>query len=309
MLLNILPQIDSVAKADSLNAVQTEIASVVQKIMTTPSNELIKDLVDDTVKFGLKLLAAFIIYMAGAWIIRRIKKILSRAFERRKTEAAIASFVQSIISIALTIMLIIITVGTLGIDTSSIAALLTGGGLAIGMALNGTVQNFAGGLMILVFKPFKAGDFIEVEGHSGTVSEVNITSTKLTTTDNRVIIIPNGILSNDVINNFSSRQMRRLDISIDVEYGSSAEQTKELILEIIKADARVLTIESGAPADPFVALNALKDSSVEFIMKVWVKSDDYWPTKYDMNEKIYTELPAHGIMFPFPQLDVNIKNN
>ena len=163
--------------------------------------------------------------------------------------------------------------------------------------------------MILVFKPFKAGDFIEVEGHSGTVSEVNITSTKLTTTDNRVIIIPNGILSNDVINNFSSRHMRRLDISIDVEYGSSAEQTKELILEIIKADARVLTIESGAPADPFVALNALKDSSVEFIMKVWVKSDDYWPTKYDMNEKIYTELPAHGIMFPFPQLDVNIKNN
>lgn len=309
MLLNILPQIDSVAKADSLNAVQTEIASAVQKIMTTPSNELIKDLVDDTVKFGLKLLAAFIIYMAGAWIIRKIKKILSRAFERRKTEAAIASFVQSIVSIALTIMLIIITVGTLGIDTSSIAALLTGGGLAIGMALNGTVQNFAGGLMILVFKPFKAGDFIEVEGHSGTVSEVNITSTKLTTTDNRVIIIPNGILSNDVINNFSSRQMRRLDISIDVEYGSSAEQTKELILEIIKADARVLTIESGAPADPFVALNALKDSSVEFIMKVWVKSDDYWPTKYDMNEKIYTELPAHGIMFPFPQLDVNIKNN
>ena len=242
MLLNILPQIDSVAKADSLNAVQTEIASAVQKIMTTPSNELIKDLVDDTVKFGLKLLAAFIIYMAGAWIIRKIKKILSRAFERRKTEAAIASFVQSIVSIALTIMLIIITVGTLGIDTSSIAALLTGGGLAIGMALNGTVQNFAGGLMILVFKPFKAGDFIEVEGHSGTVSEVNITSTKLTTTDNRVIIIPNGILSNDVINNFSSRQMRRLDISIDVEYGSSAEQTKELILEIIKADARVLTI-------------------------------------------------------------------
>lgn len=309
MILNILPQIDSVAKSDSLNAIQTEIASAMQKIMTTPSNELVKDLIDSTVRFGLKLLAAFAIYMAGAWIIRKIKRILSRTFERRHTDAAIASFVQSIVSIALTIMLIIVTVGTLGIDTSSIAALLTGGGLAIGMALNGTVQNFAGGLMILVFKPFKAGDFIEVEGHSGTVSEVNITSTKLTTTDNRVIIIPNGILSNDVINNYSSRQMRRLDINVDVEYGASADETKELLHEIIKSDTRILTVATGSPAEPFVALNALKDSSVEFIMKVWVKSDDYWPTKYDMNEKIYTELPAHGIMFPFPQLDVNIKNN
>ena len=143
MILNILPQIDSVAKTDSLNAIQTEIASAMQKIMTTPSNELVKDLIDSTVRFGLKLLAAFAIYMAGAWIIRKIKRILSRTFEKRHTDAAIASFVQSIVSIALTIMLIIITVGTLGIDTSSIAALLTGGGLAIGMALNGSVQNFA----------------------------------------------------------------------------------------------------------------------------------------------------------------------
>ena len=173
----------------------------------------------------------------------------------------------------------------------------------------GTVQNFAGGLMILVFKPFKAGDFIEMQGFAGTVTEISITSTKLATTDNRVIIIPNGKISSEVINNYSSRQMRRLEIIIDVEYGSSAEQTKEVLYEIIRNDQRILDINGGAPADPFVALSALKDSSVEFIMRVWVKSDDYWNVKYSLNEDIYKKLPENGIHFPFPQLDVNIKNN
>ena len=307
--LNILPSLDSLHRPDSLNAVQAEIAAVIDKVSNSSASELALELMDKAVSFGLKLLAAFLIYIAGAWIIKRIKNMLKRAFERRNADAAIASFVQSITSIVLTIVLIIITIGTVGIDTSSIAALLTGGGLAIGMALNGTMQNFAGGLMILIFKPFKAGDFIEAQGHSGTVSEVNITSTKLTTTDNRVIVIPNGILSNDVINNFSGRQMRRLEILVGVEYGSSSEETKDLLMNIIKSDERTLTVEQGAPADPFVALNALNDSSVEFVVRVWVKADNYWPLKFDLNEKIYNELPKHGIQFPFPQLDVNIKNN
>jgi small conductance mechanosensitive channel len=304
-----MTQLDSVARRDSLNGVQAELASVMEKLTTTPSTDLLKELLDNTIRFGLKLLAAFLIYIFGAWLIKKIKVLLARGFERRETDAGIASFVQSIVSIALTIVLIIITVGTLGIDTSSIAALLTGGGLAIGLALNGTVQNFAGGLMILVFKPFKAGDYIEMEGHAGTVTEVNITSTRLTTTDNRVIIIPNGMLSNEVINNYSSRQYRRLEIIIDVEYGSSAEQTKEVLYEIIKRDSRILTVEGGVPADPFVALNALKDSSVEFILRVWVKREDYWDTKFSLNEEIYKRLPENGINFPFPQLDINIKNN
>lgn len=308
-ILSIVTQLDSVAKRDSLNAVQAELASVVEKLTTTSTTDLLKEFIDNTIRFGLKVLVAFLIYIIGAWIIKKVKGALARGFERRATDAGIASFVQSIVSIALTIMLIIITVGTLGIDTSSIAALLTGGGLAIGLALNGTVQNFAGGLMILVFKPFKASDYIEVEGHAGTVTEVNITSTKLTTSDNRVIIIPNGMLSSQVINNYSSRQMRRLEIIIDVEYGSSAEQTKEVLYEIIKAESRILTVDNGAPADPFVALSALKDSSVEFIMRVWVKTDEYWPTKFCLNEEIYKKLPENGINFPFPQLDVNIKNN
>ena len=307
--LNIISPIDSLPKPDTLTAVQAEIAAVVEKVISTPASELLKDMIDSAVSFGLKLLVAFLIYFIGAWLIRRIKKILIRSFERRNTDAAIASFVQSIVSIVLTIMLVIITIGTVGIDTSSIAALLTGGGLAIGMALNGTMQNFAGGLMILIFKPFKAGDFIEAQGHAGTVAEVNITSTKLTTTDNRVIVIPNGILSNDVINNYSGRQMRRLDITVGVEYGSSSTETKDLLMSLIKADERSMTVEQGAPADPFVALSALNDSSVEFTIRIWVKADNYWPLKFELTEQIYNELPKHGIMFPFPQLDVNIKNN
>lgn len=309
MILNILPPLDSLPKPDTLNAVQTGIAGIVEKVTTTPATELIKDIIDSAVSFGLKLIAAFLIYFVGAWVIRRIKAILRRSFEKRKTDAAIASFVQSITSIVLTIILVIITIGTVGIDTSSIAALLTGGGLAIGMALNGTMQNFAGGLMILVFKPFKAGDYIEAQGHGGTVSEVNITSTKLTTVDNRVIIIPNGILSNDVINNYSSRQVRRLDINIGVEYGSSSAETKELLMSLIRSDERSLTAEQGAPADPFVALSALNESAVEFTIRIWVKAENYWGLKFDLTEKIYNELPKHGIMFPFPQLDVNIKNS
>lgn len=306
--LNIFPPVDSLPKQDSLNAVQTGIVELVEKVTTTPATELLKDMVNAGVSFGLKLIAAFLIYFIGAWLIRRIKGILSRSFEKRNTDAAIASFVQSIVSIVLTIILIIITIGTVGIDTSSIAAILTGGGLAIGMALNGTMQNFAGGLMILVFKPFKAGDFIEAQGHSGTVSEVNITSTKLTTTDNRVIVIPNGILSNDVINNYSGRQMRRLDITVGVEYGCSSSETKELLMKLITDDSRSLTIENGAPADPFVALSSLNDSAVEFTIRIWVKAENYWPLKFDLTEQIYNELPKNGIMFPFPQLDVNIKN-
>ena len=306
--LNIFPPVDSIPKPDTLNAVQTGIVELVEKVTTTPATELLKDMVNAGVSFGLKLIAAFLIYFIGAWLIRRIKGILSRSFEKRNTDAAIASFVQSIVSIVLTIILIIITIGTVGIDTSSIAAILTGGGLAIGMALNGTMQNFAGGLMILVFKPFKAGDYIEAQGHSGTVSEVNITSTKLTTTDNRVIVIPNGILSNDVINNYSGRQMRRLDITVCVEYGCSSSETKELLMKLIMDDSRSLTIENGAPADPFVALSSLNDSAVEFTVRIWVKSDNYWPLKFDLTEQIYNELPKNGIMFPFPQLDVNIKN-
>ena len=289
--------------------IESKVTEVIETMKNTPAEVLLSDFVDKALSFGLKVLAAILIYIIGAWLIRKIKKILASIFERRKTDAAIASFVNSMTSIALTVMLIVITVGTLGIDTTSLAALLAGGGVAIGMALNGTVQNFAGGIMILIFKPFKAGDYIQAQGFEGTVTEVTIVSTKLTTVDNRNIIIPNGILSNDTINNFSQNTMRRVDWSIDVEYGSSSEQTKELLMTFLSGDERILTAETGAPADPFVALSALMDSGVQFTMKAWVKKENYWDVNYDILEKIYNELPKHDIKFPFPQLDVNIKQD
>lgn len=291
--------------ADSLNQVQAEIAAVAQKIATTPTDELIGDFLEKLIYFGIKVLIALVIYMIGAWLIRKIKGMLKRIFERKGTDAAIASFTISIVSIALTVVLVVVTVGTLGIDTTSIAALLAGGGMAIGMALNGTVQNFAGGIMILIFKPFKSGDYIEAQGFSGTVAEVTITSTKLTTVDNRVIIIPNGILSNGTINNFSTRTIRRVDLTVDVEYGSSSDTVKEVLNSIIKDDARILK----KPAEPFIALSALKDSSIQFTIRLWVSASDYWGVYFETIEKIYNELPKNGINFPFPQLDVNIKQN
>lgn len=305
---DILPRIDSLARPDSLNEIQTGLATMVEHIATTPTNELLGEFLEKTISFGLKVIAAVVIYLIGAWVIRKIKRMLSRVFERKGTDAAISSFVQSITSIILTLVLIITTIGVLGVNTTSFAALLAGGGMAIGMALNGTVQNFAGGIMLLIFKPFKAGDYIEAQGFSGTVSEVNIVSTKLRTVDNRVIIIPNGILSNGTIDNYSQQEMRRVDWTVDVEYGASSEEATKLLMSFLIEDERVLNIEKGAPADPFVTLSALKDSGIQFTMRAWVRKDDYWDVKFVVISKIYNELPKHDIQFPYPKLDVNILN-
>ena len=274
MLPNIFQTSIPIIPADSLD-LKGSAEKFVEKVTTTPADVLLKELGSDALQFGLKVLAALAIYFIGAWVIKRIKKLLGNIFERRKTDKAIASFTMSLVSISLTILLIILTVGTLGVNTTSLAAILAAGGMAIGMALSGTVQNFAGGIMLLVFKPFKAGDFIEAQGFSGTVSEVNIVSTKLTTTDNRVIVLPNGSLSSGTINNISQNPIRRLEWKIGVEYGSNIDQARKVILGILNADARVLH-GKDAPDEPNVKLSGLLDSSVEIQARCWVRTDDYW---------------------------------
>ena len=306
MLPNIFQTSIPIIPADSLD-LKGSAEKFVEKVTTTPADVLLKELGNDALQFGLKVLAALAIYFIGAWVIKRIKKLLGNIFERRKTDKAIASFTMSLVSISLTILLIILTVGTLGVNTTSLAAILAAGGMAIGMALSGTVQNFAGGIMLLVFKPFKAGDFIEAQGFSGTVSEVNIVSTKLTTTDNRVIVLPNGSLSSGTINNISQNPIRRLEWKIGVEYGSNIDQTRKVILGILNADARVLH-GKDAPDEPNVKLSGLLDSSVEIQARCWVRTDDYWDLLWEINELIYNELPKNGIDFPFPQLDVHLHN-
>ena len=306
MLPNIFQTSIPIIPADSLD-LKGSAEKFVEKVTTTPADVLLKELGSDALQFGLKVLAALAIYFIGAWVIKRIKKLLGNIFERRKTDKAIASFTMSLVSISLTILLIILTVGTLGVNTTSLAAILAAGGMAIGMALSGTVQNFAGGIMLLVFKPFKAGDFIEAQGFSGTVSEVNIVSTKLTTTDNRVIVLPNGSLSSGTINNISQNPIRRLEWKIGVEYGSNIDQARKVILGILNADARVLH-GKDAPDEPNVKLSGLLDSSVEIQARCWVRTDDYWDLLWEVNELIYNKLPKNGIAVPFPQLDVHLHN-
>lgn len=294
---------DTVGKTE----IEKGLMKAIEDISTMSTEELLASMLDKLLIFGLKLLAALLIYFVGIWIIRRIRKMLGTVFQRRQTDTAIASFVQSFTSVALTIILIILVIGTLGIETTSLAALLAAGGVAIGMALSGTVQNFAGGIMLLIFKPFKAGDFIESQGVSGIVDEVNITATKIHTPDNKIIILPNGALSNAIINNYSQMQYRRVEWIVGLDYGCDSRKVKTILRDLLMEDDRILTTVQGAPADPLIELSALADSSVQFVMRAWVKSENYWPVTYAINEAIYEELPAHGVNFPFQQMDIHIK--
>ena len=283
-------------------------------------------------QFGLKVVAALALYLIGIWLIGVVKKGLQRMFLRRKTEQTLASFVCSFVSITLTVILIIISISTLGVNTTSLAALLAAGGMAIGMALSGTVQNFAGGIMLLAFKPFKAGDFIEAQGHSGKVVEVHITSTKILTPDNRVVILPNGALSNGTINNFSGRPLRRLEWEVSVSYGVDAAKCKEAILAILNSDERVLHDKMDAkklykeldlknyqlstvdykmdaiPA-PFVALKSLNANDITFVVRAWVRNADYWDVFFAMQERFYTELPPQGFTFAYPHVEIVTSEN
>lgn len=287
--------------------VEKGIMQAIEDVSTMSTEELLYSLLDGVLSFGFKLLAALAIYFVGAWIIRRIKRMLAALFVKRNADPAIASFVQSFATVALTIILVIVVIGTLGIETTSLAALLAAGGMAIGMALSGTVQNFAGGVMLLVFKPFKAGDFIETQGVSGTVDEVNITATKIHTPDNKIIILPNGALSNSIINNYSKMQYRRLEWIVGLDYGCDSAKVKSVLRDILTADDRVQHVAQGAPADPLIELSALGNSSVQFVMRAWVRSEDYWDVNFAVNEAIYNELPLHGVNFPYQQMDIHIK--
>lgn len=288
--------------ADSAKIVLKEVAEVIAK----DPNKFLIGLGEEALHFGLKVLAAIAIYAIGSLIIRKIKNVLRKLFARRKTEPTLATFITSSTTIGLTIMLFIIVIGALGVNTTSIAALLAAGGMAIGMALSGTVQNFAGGLMILLFRPFKVGDFIKAQGYEGTVLEVSIVSTKIRTANNSLIIIPNGALFNGNIDNFSEKPVHRVTWEVSVAYGSDAGKVREALLSVTEGDVRILDGTQEGTAAPSVVLTKLADSAVEFRLVVWVNTADFWPVTYDIQERIYRALPEKGIEFPFPQMDVHL---
>ncbi len=304
------PEIIEKASKISVDTLAIKTVELIEAAKQGSSREVVTSLTQSAINFGLKVLAALVIYIIGAWVISLIRKLLRRHFERRKTEPTLASFLFSLITISMWVLLIVLTVSALGVNTTSLAALLAAGGMAIGMALSGTVQNFAGGLMLLIFKPFKVGDFIEAQGFSGFVTEVNIVSTKLKTTDNRLIVLPNGALSNGNIANITAHPLRRVDLKVCLPYGTDATKAKEALLAIVAENPLFLNEETKGAKDPFVAVQMLDNSCVDFIVRAWVKASDYWEAYFWLNEQVYTQLPEkYGIHFPFPQLDVHVKKD
>lgn len=275
----------------------TELAQSAQNVNL---EKVIQQIITFSVDAGKSILLAAVIFIAGRFLISVINRLVAQMMERRKIDATIQSFLRSFINILLTILLLISVVSALGVNTTSFAALLASAGVAVGMALSGNLQNLAGGLIILLFKPYKVGDYVDAQGVSGTVKEIQIFHTVLITPDNKIIYVPNGSLSSGSVTNYSLSQLRRVDWTVGVEYGTEIEKVRQTVLDLIKKDRRILT----DPA-PFIALSALADSSVNITIRVWVKNEDYWGVFFDMNQNIYEVFNREGIPFPFPQVTVH----
>ncbi len=288
--------------ADSTATALDKIQGAVTQFSSMSTEELINWGITSLTSIASKILLALLIYIVGRWLIRKLVKGMKRIFLRKNTDVSLSKFIISLVNISLSIILILTTIGVLGINTSSFLAIFASAGLAVGMALSGTLQNFAGGVLILILKPFKVGDVIETQGYVGTVKEISLFSTLVNTVDNKMIIIPNGPLSNDTINNYSKESTRRVEWVIGVAYGTDYDRVKELIMEEINASEMVLQ-----DIPPVVMLKELGDSSVNITLRAWCKSDDYWTLFFDMNEIIYKRFNAEGIEFPFPQLDVHLR--
>ena len=263
--------------------------------------QAIDTIVRGIIHLGAKILVAVIIYFVGRWLIRSIRHGMSRIMERRKVDPSLQTFLRSLVQITLTIFLIITIIGILGINTTSFVAVFASASLAIGMALSGTLQNFAGGVMILIFKPYRVGDFIEAQGQLGTVKEIQLINTVMNTPDNKTIMVPNGQISTGIINNYSREDKRRVDWTFGIAYGDDYDKAKGILIRLLREDGRVLT-----EPDYFVALNSLGDSSVNLVVRAWTSTADFWDVYFDLNEKVYKTFTAEGINIPFPQMDVHL---
>lgn len=253
--------------------------------------------------FGLKLAIAIAIFIVGFWLAKVVAKTVERILNKRESDPSLTSFLSSLTRAVIKILVVITAITQLGVEMTSFVAILGAAGLAIGMAFSGTLSNFAGGVMILFFKPFKYGDYVNVQGEEGFVDQILIFNTILKTVDNKVIILANGAVANDTIINFTKSDKRRVDWHFGIAYGDDLKVAKELLKKFIDEDKRIL----NDPV-PFIGLGELADSSVNIAVKVWVKTDDYWDVFYAMNERVYNEFGDAGLHIPFPQMDVHLKN-
>lgn len=272
-----------------------------EKMVSSGRFDMILDkLIEMSISAGKNILVAIIVFIVGRFLISMLNKLFAQVLEKRKIDVTIKTFLKSLVNILLTLLLIVSVVGALGVNTTSFAALLASAGVAIGMALSGNLQNFAGGLIVLLFKPYKVGDWIEAQGVSGTVSEIQIFHTILTMADNKVVYIPNGNLSSGVVINYSRKETRRIEWVVGVDYGEDLAKVERVVRGLLDADARILK----DPA-PVVALNALSASSVDVTIRVWVAAADYWDVNFEVRKNIYNEFNKQNINFPFPQLTLH----
>ena len=276
----------------------------IHKIATTPVSEWLPDLVKIyVVPFGLKIIAAIIVLILGRWVIKLVKNWMAKGLMSRHGDATLHSFLSNLVAVLLNFFLIMAIVGILGINTSSLVALLASAGLAVGMSLGGTLQNFAGGVLIIMFRPFKVGDFISAQGMEGKVSEIQIFNTHLLTMDNKEVILPNGALATGVMTVYSKQETRRVDWVFSIAYGDDYDKAKTVLRQLLDKDQRVLK-----SPEAFIELAKLNNSSVDITVRAWVKLADYWPVFFSMNEKVYKAFAKEGLNIPFPQVDVHMKS-
>lgn len=288
--------------ADSTVTEQEKIEAIGLTLKNMSFSDIVSMLIDWGIEIAAKIAIALVIYFIGRWLIGRLVKLVNKVCEKRDVEISLQQFFKNMIKVVLYICLALTIIGILGINTTSLVAMFASASLAIGMALSGTMQNFAGGVMILLLRPYRVGDYVEAQGQAGTIKEISLFNTIITTVDNKTIYVPNSSISTGIINNYSQAATRRVDWNITISYGDDVEVARRVLIEMISSDKRVMQ----DPA-PVVYLTSLGDSAVNISARAWVNNADYWGVFFDINERIYNELPKHGLNFPFPQISVHME--
>lgn len=268
--------------------------------------QYVQDSIPGLITFGLKVLAALVAFFIGRLVIRWIRKIVRRSFERSGADKGVEQFVDSLLKYGLYALLVFSLISSLGFDTTSVAAVLASGGVAIGLALQGSLSNFAGGVLILLLKPFVVGDYIieDTNGKEGTVKEIQIFYTKLSTIDNKTIVIPNGMLTNNSITNATAKDERQLDLRVGISYDADIRQAKNVIEKLLEKDECIIKNEQIN-----VFVHELADSAVVLGIRAWVKNEEYWTTRWRLLEEIKLSLDENGIEIPYPQMTVHMQKN
>jgi len=282
-------------------AQDTPTASAMEALQGADVNKIIEFLQTDGLAFGIDLLLALVIFFVGRFAIRMVVRALAKTMQKNGVEKTLETFICNLVSMALLVVVVIAAIGQVGIQTTSFIAIFGAAGLAVGLALQGSLSNFASGVLIVLFRPYKVGDFVEAAGISGSVDQVQILTTVLKTGDNKQVIVPNSQIMNSIITNYSAHDTRRLDMVVGVSYEDDLDKVRKTLEEIIAADDRILK----DPA-PNIAVAELADSSVNFIVRPWCATSDYWPLMWDLTETIKKRFDQEGISFPFPQQDVHL---